>query len=186
VKNRTIARRYARGLFLLAREHDLAERIHQDLRAIVEALEQNPRLRVTLEHPQVPPARKRQLIEAVFGGRVSSYALNFLRLVVRKRREPYLALIAEEFGRIYDEARGVRHARLTSAVPLPGELVERTARELSRALGVDVRVHAEVDPDVIGGLVVQVGDLRIDASLRGRLRALRQRLAAGRTQMGVS
>lgn len=186
MKNRTIARRYAQGLFLLAQEHDLLDRLRQELAAIVETLAQAPALRATLEHPQVPPARKRQLVEEAFGDRVSPYALNFLRLLIRKRREPYLELIADEFGRIHDEARGIRHARVVSAVDLPAELVERVGEELSRALGLDVRVDVEVDPEVIGGLVVQIGDRRIDASLQGQLRALRERLAAGRTQMGVS
>lgn len=186
MKNRTIARRYAQGLFLLAREHDLLDRLQEELATIVATLDQAPALRATLEHPQVPAPRKIELIEGTFGERLSPYALKFLRLLVRKRREPYLGLIADEFQRIHDEARGIRHARVVSAVELPAELLERTAAELSRALGLDVRVDAEIDPDVIGGLVVQIGDRRIDASLRGQLRALHERIAAGRTQMGVS
>ncbi|HEX6987929.1 MAG TPA: ATP synthase F1 subunit delta [Bacillota bacterium] len=186
MRNRTIARRYAQGLFLLAQEHDVLERLGGELAAVVETLKQAPGLRALLEHPQVPAPRKLEQIEATFGERLSPLVLNFLRLLVRKRRESYLDLIVDEFRRAYDEARGIRYARVISAVELPAELVERVREALSRALGLDVRVDTDVDPDIIGGLVVQIGDRRVDASLRGQLRALRERLAAGRTQMGVS
>jgi len=173
-----VARRYAAALFALVRERGAVDRFVAELERVLRELREQPLLRVMLEHPRVARERKEQLLQQAFGG-LSREVRNLLRLLVRKRREPYLAAIHAELVRLRDEAEGVRRVEVRAAIPLPDDLRQQLHQRLERALGSRVRMQVEVQPELLGGLVVQIGERRLDASLRRRLQLLRERIAAG-------
>lgn len=175
---RRVGRRYAAALFEIGRERGRVDRYLDELRGVLAALRAQRALRGLLENPRVPVARKEELVRQAFPG-LSAEVASLLRLLLRKRREGYLEAVVAELQRLRDEAAGIASAEVRTAVPLAGEDAERLRERLERALGRRLRLRLEVRPELIGGLVVQVGDRRLDASLRRRLQLLGERIAAG-------
>ena len=186
MSNRAVARRYAQALFELGREQEILAALAEELRVVQRTLEDNPTLRARLEHPRVPAREKIALLEDVFADRVSAHIMNLLRLLVEKHREGYFDAINEAFNQLYDEARGVAVARVRVADELDDAALAAVRDQLGRTLGREVRLQVEVDPSLIGGLVIQIGDRRIDASLRRKLRSLRDHIVQEGANVGVS
>lgn len=186
MSTQAIARRYAKAFFDLGQERDILAQLEQELRTVVEKLAEDPDLKTRIEHPRVSKQRKFELLDEVFSDRVSYRTMNLLRLLIEKHRETYIKAIYDEFVRYYDEARGIVVAKVRAATELDDEAQKSISQELSKAIGSQVRMELEVDPSLIGGLVVQVGDRRLDASVRGRLQRLRDHIAGGDRDVGVS
>lgn len=172
-----VARRYAQALFELASERAVLEAVEADLEKVVTTIEKEPDLRKTLHHPLISVPEKTRLVEAVFGADLSGLALNFLRFVVRKKREAVLAAILDEYRRLVHAARGITDAQVVLAAPADEGRLAALREALERSTGRRVRLAVTVDPALLGGMVVQIGDRRIDGSLRGRLARLRQEIA---------
>jgi F-type H+-transporting ATPase subunit delta len=169
------AKRYARAFFELAQGADRVDRWGDQLAQIREVL-RAPELRDVLTNPSIDVRRRQEVVGDALRGRVDAEGVNLTKLLVAARRVADVDAVAEEYGRLADEAAGRVRATATSAVELTPEQRERLARDLSANLGKDVRLQTRVDPAVLGGLVVQVGDRVIDASAAGRLRQLRGHL----------
>jgi F-type H+-transporting ATPase subunit delta len=177
---RRIARRYAAALFGAAREQGIAEQVEADLRAAHAGIAADPRLHAALAHPEIPAARKRDFLQRAFAG-LTPLALTFLSLLVRRRRQAYLADIAEEYRDMADEARGLVRARVVSAVDMTEEQRTRLRRALERRTGKRVEMSAAVDSSLLAGLVVTIAEQKVvDASARGRLEKMRALLAGAR------
>jgi len=170
-----IARRYAEAVFEIARAHDSFERWMGELEAIA-ALQQDREIAEFLASPAVSLSTKEQLLARELSG-MSAEGLNLVRLLLRKGRFALAPQIAGHFRRLYDEYRGVAMADVTSAVPLGSDLLDAVAQRLSAMVGRQVVVEAHVDPSILGGIVARIGDQLIDASVKGRLEALKRRLA---------
>ena len=148
-----------------------------DLLLVRTLLSDNPRLGAVLRAPTISPDRKNALLRSVLEGQVTDLSLRFLDLVVTKRREEILAAAYEEFHRLANEARGVLPVHVTSAVPLSAAQQEALAAALGRKTGKQLILATDTDPALVGGLVVRLGDLVIDGSIRTKLAQLRQHLA---------
>jgi F-type H+-transporting ATPase subunit delta len=170
------ARRYARAVFELAREDGQVEEWTRRLAAIREVLAV-PEARTILANPAIAVQRRQEAAVAVLGDRAGPEGANLARLLVAGGRLDELDGIIEEYGHLVDEAAGRVRATAISAVPLSQQDAERLRAELARRLGRDVRLDASVDPAIVGGLVVMVGDHVIDGSVATRLRQLRRQLA---------
>ena len=169
------ARRYAEAIAQMAAAGNSWEQWAQDLAALA-ALTEQAGVRPILESPRVALARKEELLHQQLPD-ASPLARNLARLLVLKRRVEIISQIRDEFRRMYDEHRGIEHARVITAVPLEAQQRETLQGQLARYTGKQVEVATEVDPGILGGLVVRIGDKLIDGSTRGRLEALRKRLA---------
>nr|PZN42818.1 MAG: F0F1 ATP synthase subunit delta [Bacillota bacterium] len=172
----SVARRYARALFDLARERGQVEEVGREVEQVVEAMRASRELRGLWEHQEVSPRLKCALLEQHFKGKVSDLVLHFLFLLVAKRREVWLPRILREYVALADEALGRVEVEVRSAVPLPDEVLDRLAERLRQRLGKEVRFVRRVDPSLLGGLVVRVGDVLMDGSVRTQLRRMQQRL----------
>lgn len=173
-----MARRYAAALFELGRERGELDRYIADLERVRATLREQPAVRILLENPRVTRAAKEGLLARTFAD-LRPAVRNLLRLLVRKRREPYLEDILDELLRLREEAEGIVRAEVRVAVPLPEEQTRRVQERLEQVFGRRLRLQVRVQPDLLGGLIVQVGDRRVDASLRRRLQVLRERMAEG-------
>ena len=169
---------YARALFEAAREHDRLEAVGSDLAALAEALERTPELRAFLANPQLDPGSKAAVLEQVSEG-ADELVRNFLLLAAEKGRAGELGEIASEFQALVDEAEGRLAVDLTTAYELSPEEAAGIVRRIEQASGRRVEATTAVDPDLIGGLILQAGSLRVDASVRGRLNRLRRELVTG-------
>jgi F-type H+-transporting ATPase subunit delta len=172
----TIVRRYVKALFDVAHRQELVEQVGADLNALGAVLRGTPQLARVLRAPTIAPARKRALLRSVFGGRMNELTLRFLEMIVEKRREEILADAPPDFQRLSYEMLNILPAKVTSAVPLSAEERAALAAALGRRTGKRIELQEAVDPALIGGATLRIGDTIMDGSVRGRLRRLRERL----------
>lgn len=175
----TAARRYARALLEVAFTSAGGDpgALRRELSEAAALVEDRHDLAEALASPAVPADRKRALVEAVWR-EASPLLRRLLTLLVERGRMGLLPALAAAYGELWNAARGVLPAEATCAVPLTGEQRAEVERALGRATGRDVELTAQVDPAVLGGLLVRVGGVVYDGTVRGRLRALRERLTA--------
>lgn len=168
-------RMYARALFDAAKERERLEPVREELGDFVGTIREVPELRALLRNPQLDPQAKIAVLEQLLGDS-DELVRNFLRLVAEKGRSGELDEIHREFERLVAEEGGLLDVELTTAFELSDEEARALLRQIEDASGRTVRATRKVDPDLIGGIVLQAGTLRIDASVRGRLGRLRQEL----------
>ncbi len=138
-----------------------------------------PQLRVVLRNPQLEPRAKAELLDELIG-EADELVRNFLRLTAEKGRIGEIEEIAREFDRLMAAEERRLNVELTTAYELSDAEARALLKQIEEASGRKVEATQKVDPDLIGGFVLQVGSMRVDASLRGRLNALRQELVASR------
>jgi ATP synthase F1 delta subunit len=172
-------RMYARALYEAAKEQDKLDAVREELGDFVEAQRQVPELRELLRNPQLDQRLKASALEELLGGD-EALVRNFLLLLAEKNRVGEIDEIAREFDRLVAEAEGILDVELTTAVELSDEETRDVIAQIEKASGRKVEATQRVDPDLIGGLVLQAGSLRLDASVRGRLDRLRQELTTRR------
>jgi F-type H+-transporting ATPase subunit delta len=170
-----VDRVYANALFEAAQEEGRLEPVHDQLGQLVEAEREVPELRELLRNPQVDPRARRAALEDVLADS-DELLRNFLLVLADKGRAAQLEEIANEFERLVGEHEGIIHAELTTAVELSDAEAEKLLQQIEQASGRKVEATRAVDPDLIGGIVLQVGSHRLDASVRGRLDRLRRQL----------
>ena len=179
MRDATIARNYAETLLTLARKaNDLPGwgRMIQDIAA---AMDGDVRLRRFLESPSADATQKNAVLTKAYAGAPRNF-VRFLQALVTHRRQMLIPEIAIEYALLVDEVENRIHARVTLAKEPSAEETASIARQLGTVLGKTVIPHVSVNPDILGGIVVRVGDKVIDGSVRRRLASLRSRLMTGR------
>jgi F-type H+-transporting ATPase subunit delta len=173
-------RRYAKALFQLASEAGQVAQVRSELDALAALLVENAELAGVLLQPLRPVAERRKVLEAV-AARLGAGVLlrQFYQVLIAHRRLVDVEAIRAEFARLADEQAGLRRAQVRTARPLSEAQVERLRRALAARVGQEVQLEVEVDPELLGGVVAQVGDLVLDGSVRTQLRQLRASLASG-------
>jgi F-type H+-transporting ATPase subunit delta len=169
-------RLYARALFEAAHDADRIQAVQEDLSDFVESVHEVPELRAVLRDPQLDPRAKVSALDAILGG-VDALVRNFLLLLTERGRASSLDDIKREFDRLVAAEAGQLTLELTTAVELSDQEAEEIVRQIEQESGRTVEATRRVDPDLLGGVVLQVGSMRLDASLRGRLERLRRELA---------
>jgi len=168
-------RMYARALFEAARDQDRVDVARDQLAELADALEASPELEAFLANPQLDPGAKASVLDEVTEGG-DSIVRNFVRLVASKGRAGQLRPIAEEFEAIVDREQGRLKVELTTAYALADDEARAIVAKIEQSSGRTVEASRSVDPDLIGGMILQAGSLRVDASVRGRIDGLRREL----------
>ncbi|AGA70827.1 ATP synthase F1 subcomplex delta subunit [Desulfitobacterium dichloroeliminans LMG P-21439] len=171
-----IAHRYAQALFEIALQGNL-DAIEAELQELTQLFEQNAEVAHVLYHPHISLSVKKDLMRKIFAGELSVTVGNFLNLLIDRRRQNYLPDIAQEFTRLADGARNVVEAKVTSAVPLNDIQEQRLQKELARITGKNVRMVKEVRPELIGGVMIKIGDRVMDGTVAFKLQRIRQSLS---------
>jgi len=177
--SRLLAHRYARALFLAATAARETDRAGEQLQYVLEVLEQVPQLREILGGIIVPRSRQKELLKKLFGDKLLAHVLNLLYLLLDERRMGLLREIARQYDIMADEARGIVRVEVVAARPLSAEAREMLQQGLERKLNRRVKLEETVEPALIGGVQVKVGDTLYDGSVRGQLERMRQRMAVG-------
>jgi F-type H+-transporting ATPase subunit delta len=170
-----VHRTYARALFEAARDQGRVDAARDQLAELAAALETSPGLEAFLANPQLDPGAKASVLEEVTAG-ADPVVRNFVRLVASKGRAGQLRPIAEEFEAIVDREQGRLKVELTTAYDLDQSEADAIVRKIEQSSGRTVEATRSVDPELIGGMILQAGSLRVDASVRGRLDRLRREL----------
>jgi F-type H+-transporting ATPase subunit delta len=178
VSPQSIARRYAVALFELAKEGGTLDQVAADLRDLRVAIETDPDVGRFFLSPVVDRRGKDALLRGTFAEKVSPLALNTLSLLIRKRREALLTYVVDAYWELLREDRKREPLQIASARPIaPGEL-ERMIARLSQVYGKQFDVSTSVDPALLGGVQIKMGDRYIDGSIAGRLDELARELFA--------
>jgi F-type H+-transporting ATPase subunit delta len=172
-------RMYARALFQAAREEGRLAPVREELGDFVQAVRDVSELRGLLVNPEVDSRLKADALSELLGG-ADELVRNFLLLLAEKGRIGQLEEIAREFERLVAAEEGRLEVELTTAVELSDEEAGRLVGQIERSSGQTVVATRRVDPALIGGLILQVGTRRVDASVRGRLERLRHQLVTRR------
>lgn len=166
--------RYVKSLLDLAIEKNVLEEVHRDMLLFSDAISKSRPLELLLQNPIIKHEKKLAVLKSLFGGKVHSLTMAFFDIITRKNREPILAGIAREFHNAYNEYRGIGKATVTTAIPLD--------EKLRGEIGILVRKYSDkkqielkeiVDPDLIGGFILKVGDRQVDASIKTKLKTLK-------------
>ena len=171
-----IARVYAEALFDVARDKGKLDEIHEQLGQVAEAIADNRDLQVFLFSPYFSSAEKRQGISRVVSG-ADPELVNFLELLAEKHRMPAIFRIRGRFDEMWAKAERRLEVKLTSAVDLPADLVDQVGKQIEKQTGQTIELETDVDENVLGGIVLQVGNMVLDASVRNKLERLRKEVA---------
>jgi F-type H+-transporting ATPase subunit delta len=169
-------RMYARALFEAAQERNRLEQVQQELGEFVHAVHEVPELRALLRDPQLDPRAKISALREILAD-ADELVRNFVLVLTERGRADELDETKKEFDRLVAKETGRLSLELATAVELSDEEAGQIVGQIEQASGRSVDATRSVDPDLLGGVVLQVGSLRLDASLRGRLERLRRELA---------
>jgi F-type H+-transporting ATPase subunit delta len=175
-----VARTYARALFDAAKEHGKIDEIREELDWLVATIREVPELRAVIRNPQLDPPAKAEALAAVLQD-ADEILRNFARLVAAKGRAPMLEEIAREYDALVAAEERILNVELTTAFELSDAEADSIVKQIEEAAGRRVEAERTVDPDLIGGIVLKVGTLEVDSSVKGRLERLRRELAGATT-----
>jgi F-type H+-transporting ATPase subunit delta len=176
----TVASMYAQALHEAAKERGRVKQVRKDLADFAAAAREVPELRELLRNPQVDPRAKAAALGDLLK-KADELVRNFLLLLAEKGRSAELDEIAREFERLVETEEGVVRLELTTAYELSDKEARDLVKQIEKGSGRPVVASREVDPELIGGIVLKAGSLRVDASIRGRLNQLRQELVRSRS-----
>jgi F-type H+-transporting ATPase subunit delta len=166
---------YARSLFEVAKDQDKLDGVREELGAFADALSDSRELQVFLFSPYFSTQEKEEgLARAVTDA--DPVILNFLKLLIEKHRMPVIFRIRAEYDRLWEDENKLLPVEITSAIELDESIVKQLGDRISEQTGRTVELSSRVEPDILGGIVVQVGNAVLDASVRNRLDQLRKQV----------
>jgi len=172
----SIAQRYSEALFSLANERGEIETATKELDGFAALLARDPEIDAFFMSPVVDREEKIKLLTSALDGRASELTLNFLILLVRKRRENIVTIVARQMHDLMDRKAGRKVAAISTPIALERQQLDELSQRLSAVYDATIIPQTKVSPELLGGLVVQVGDRYVDASVSGRLEELRRHL----------
>jgi ATP synthase F1 delta subunit len=173
-----LAEVYARSLFEVARDQDKLDELREQLGQFADALDSNRELAVFFFSPYFSTKEKQDGLERMLEGADETF-LNFLALLIENHRMPVIFRARQQYERMWERENELLPVDITSAIELDSETTESLGRSIGERAGRKVKLAAHVDPDILGGIVLRVGNSILDASIRNRLEQLRRQVAQG-------
>jgi F-type H+-transporting ATPase subunit delta len=176
--SKLVAKRYARALLSAAVAKSVIERVETDLFTVVAAIKKERGIAKFLADPKETPGAKKELLGKAFAG-ILPETLNFLSLLVDKKRFDYLPEILSAYSEEADRIRGIAVAKVKSAQALQPDAMAAISKRLKEITGKEIELVTEIDPSIVGGVLIRVGNKIIDATLARQLEDLRSAIALG-------
>jgi F-type H+-transporting ATPase subunit delta len=171
-----IAQVYARSLFEVASERDVLDTIKEQLGQFADALHENRQLAVFFFSPYFSVEEKKSALKRLVEGGDPAF-MNFLEALIERHRMPAIYRIRTDFEVLYDKTNKLLPVLVTSAVELDAETIESLGRRIGEQTGNEIELSTTIDPEILGGIVLRVGNFILDASIRTRLEQLRREVA---------
>lgn len=169
-----VASRYAKSLIDLALENKALEEIKGDMALFVATLKANTELQAVVKNPIIPLGKKNAILKAVFGEKINKITAAFLKIVVDKGRAEIIYGTAKEFLNQYNQYKNIVTAKVVSAAELTESAKTEIINKVKAVTGGEIKLSATVDPSLIGGFVLTVGDKQFDASIASSLARLKK------------
>jgi ATP synthase F1 delta subunit len=171
-----IAEVYARALFEVAKDQDVLDEIHDELGQVAQAMHDNRELAVFFFSPYFSTEEKKEALGRTVEGAQPALT-NFLEALIERHRMPVIFRIASRFDEMWDEERQLLPVQVTSAVELDERTIKEIGDQIGEQTGQTIELSSEVDPEILGGIVLRVGNSILDASIRNSLEQLRKQVA---------
>jgi F-type H+-transporting ATPase subunit delta len=173
-----IAQVYARSLFEVAKEQDSLDTVREQLNEFTKAMDENRELQVFFFSPYFSTEEKKDGLKKTVDGAEPIF-MNFLEALVERHRMPAIFRIRARYEELWDEENQLLPVQVTSAIELDESIVKNIGDRIGQQTGRKVELSSKVDPDILGGIVLRVGNSVLDASIRNRLNQLRRSVARG-------
>ncbi|MBD3257442.1 ATP synthase F1 subunit delta [candidate division GN15 bacterium] len=171
-----VAKKYANALFLSVRDRGLIDQAYEQLESVHDLIVRDRTLLNFLSSPKISEEQKVELIRKVFGDRIETLFVEFLLVLVRKRRAAFLPEVLDEFIRLVQHHKGINRVTVITAIPLVPDEETELMGKLSGKLGGSIELEKKIDAEMLGGVVVITHDHIIDGSVRHELNDLRDQL----------
>ncbi|RYU90336.1 F0F1 ATP synthase subunit delta [Mucilaginibacter terrigena] len=173
----TVALRYAKALIDLAEEQNALEAVKTDMELFLGVVKGNPELGAVLANPIISHSKKIHILADVFGAKVNKVTLAFFNIMVNKGRGEVLYTTAHEFIGLYDVKNHITNAKVVTASKLSADNKKKMLDDVQKAIGGTVKLTDKVDPSLIGGFVLTVGDRQVDTSIASSLKRMKKEFA---------
>jgi F-type H+-transporting ATPase subunit delta len=171
-----ISTRYAKALMMVGAENQCLDALKADMELLGDTIKENPVFRQMLDNPVIKPPQKRKVMAELLEERVHPMTLNFINIIIHNRRELLLADVSRNFIDLYEKMKGVKRVHVISAAGMDDHSKQQLQQQLNVLFKADVEMTAEVNPGLIGGFILRVGDQQYDASLSSGLERMRKSL----------
>ncbi len=172
-----VASRYAKSLIDLSVEQNLLEAINSDMVFFTKTLKENSQLTAVLSNPIVSHSKKLNILTEIFGAKVNKLTIDFFKLVISKGRGEVIYATAQQFINLYNLKNNITKAKVVSAAAFSDANQKALLAEIKAAIGGEVVLEAKVDPALIGGFVLTVGDRQLDTSVQSDLKKIKKNFA---------
>ncbi|MBI9014576.1 MAG: F0F1 ATP synthase subunit delta [Clostridiales bacterium] len=172
-----VSKTYANALFELALEEQMIDQILAEYEFISNSFDEFPEFLSIINSPKVSTDEKKTIIDDTYGKQVSELLINFLKLLIEKKRSDVMVEVYGDFKAFVEAQKGLVVAKVESVIPLEANEIKSLEAKLNQVTGKTVTVNNVINPDIMGGLVVKVGDKVIDGSIKRKLENLKHELA---------
>ncbi|MCY1721703.1 ATP synthase F1 subunit delta [Prolixibacteraceae bacterium Z1-6] len=172
----TITVRYAKAFFSTAKEKNLLDVLKADIELVSDICHNSQELILLLESPVVKTSKKSALIAAIFKGKVNQLTMNFLLLITQNKREVHIPGICRNFLELTRKDQNIKSAVLTTASEINSETIKKVEEMLGKELKATIELSTQINPDILGGLVLRLDDKQYDASVATQLKKIEQNL----------
>jgi len=173
-----ISVRYAKALFLSARDHEVLDKVRYDMELLLDVSTRDNDIREMLESPIVNPINKFRVLNSVFSDRISNLTMDFLNLVTRNKREDCIPGMCRHYIHLYKKEKGIMQASISTASPIPENMRSEIITIVKAAFQAEIELEEDVQKDLIGGFVLRVEDKQLDVSVKGKLNKIKKELQA--------
>jgi len=174
MKGTRAALRYAKAMLNLAIDLDKADEVNENMQLISATIEETKDLQIMLKSPIIKALVKKEALNTIFDASVNNISKGLIKQLVDNKRLAILNDVAKRYTIIYDHHKGTQIAKVTSAVPLTDELKDKILVKIKEIVGKKITIENVIDPSILGGFVLRVGDKQFDASISGKLNNLRR------------
>ncbi len=174
--NQVLPTKYANALFLVAKELARVKQVSQDIEMIIKILKKNSDFEKVINHPGINKENKKQIIREIFTNKISDISLNFLFLLIDKKRENLLSKIYDIFTERVYEHEGIKKLTVETAIPLSLKEKQYFAKEMEEVFKKKINIDTKVDRGILGGIIIRDKMTMIDASLKQFLNSLKNQI----------
>lgn len=166
--------RYAKAILSFALEQQKEVEVNNDMLLVANTIKDNKELQLLLSSPVLKTELKKSALKEIFASKTSALTISLINLLIDNKRLPILVEVAKKYNVIFDSLKGLEVAKVTTAIPLTEELNQQVLRKVIEITGKQATIESIINPDIIGGFILRVGDIQYDASIANKLQVLKR------------
>jgi len=166
--------RYAKAILSFALEQQKEVEVNNDMLLVANTIQDSKELQLLLSSPILKTELKKSALKEIFASKTSALTIGLINLLIDNKRLPILGEVAKKYNVIYDSLKGIEVAKVTTAIPLTEELNQQVLQKVIEITGKQASIESIINPDIIGGFILRVGDIQYDASVANKLQVLKR------------